>query len=293
MHRLSIAAIATASAVAFTQMASAADLMPRKAPAYMPPAPPVLSWTGWYGGLNGGYAWSTGTRTLDSTITSDFPDLAIDGDAFTTAGQTTLDPKGGFGGGQLGYNWQRGHWVFGWEVDFQGASIKASRNFAVLANGDIFNGSLCLGTDCDDATALSQASSKLNVFGSFRGRVGFLATPTWLIYGTGGLAFGQVKDTLSVVSCDCNDEDLDERILPLSARSIESNTAKLGYTVGGGLEWMFAPSWSVKAEYQYIDLGSTRLFVTSDNSADHAEATANFDHKYHTVRFGLNYHFGP
>lgn len=273
--------LASAGAMALSGAALAADL-PYKAPppVYQPP-PPVMTWNGWYGGFNGGYAWSTGTRTLDSTITNDFPDFG--GDAVTTAAQTTLNPQGGFGGGQLGYNWQRGSWVFGWEADFQGGSIRASKGLSVVSLDPL--------DPTDDATALSQASSKLNVFGSFRGRVGFLATPTWLIYGTGGLAFGQVKDTLSVVACDCAEIEPIEQIVPLSTRTVTSDTAKLGFAVGGGIEWMFLPSWSVKAEYQYVSLASTQLFGTSDNRQDHAEAATRFDHRYHTVRAGLNYHF--
>src|ERR1700730_11962509 len=89
--------LASVGAIALTGSAAFAADLPYKGPppVYVPP-PPVMTWNGWYAGFNGGYAWSTGTRTLDSTITSDFPDFG--GDAVTTAAQTTLKPKGGFGG---------------------------------------------------------------------------------------------------------------------------------------------------------------------------------------------------
>ena len=64
-----------------------------------------------------------------------------------------------------------------------------------------------------------------------RGRVGYLITPTLLIYGTGGFAYGQVS-------------------------AFGFNTTPTGWTAGGGVEWMFAPHWSAKAEYLYVDLSN-------------------------------------
>jgi outer membrane immunogenic protein len=62
--------IAAVSVIAFTQIASAADL-PRKAPAYMPPPLPVLGWTGWYVGLNAGAGWGNNDG-IDNTVNSSF-----------------------------------------------------------------------------------------------------------------------------------------------------------------------------------------------------------------------------
>jgi outer membrane immunogenic protein len=275
MKKFLLASVAIGALIAGPAMA--ADIAAR--PVYRRPVAVAVpySWTGFYVGVNGGYGWGAGTRTLDSTITSDFPEPA---DSVTTAGQQTLDPHGGFGGGQIGYNWQGGSWVYGLEADFQGANIKANNSLNLLNTNE----------PADDAMALSQASSKLSAFGSFRGRIGFLATPSWLFYGTGGLAFGRVKDAVSVVACDCTDPDPTERFG--STGALESSTWKWGYAVGGGMEWLVAPSWSVKAEYLYIDLRSNVLAVTSDNRGDHAVATTKFDHRYNTFRVGLNYHFG-
>jgi outer membrane immunogenic protein len=226
---------------------------------------------------------------LTNSITSDYPDFGSDGDAITFWGDKNFKSRGGFAGAQLGYNWQRGNFLVGWEADYQWADIRRDQNLDVLAPYNSCGGERC-GTD--DATASSWANSRLRQFGTFRGRVGYAFGPA-LIYGTGGLAFGQVRDSLTVVAVDANDESAIERIVPLSTHTITSDTAKLGYVVGGGAEYMFASSWSVKAEYQFMDLGSNTLFATSDNRGDHAEATAQFNHRYHTVRVGLNYHFGP
>lgn len=185
---------------------------------------------------------------------------------------------------QFGYNWQTGNLVVGLEADFQVASIKASNSLNVLIRDPL--------DPTDDATALSHASTKLGPFGTVRGRLGWAAGPT-LLYGTFGLAYGVVKDTISVVACDCAESgaDIRERFPPLGATIKEEERTKLGYAVGGGGEWLLGQSLSLKAEYQYLDLGSTRLVVFSDNQHDHAEATARFDHRYHTFRVGLNFHF--
>ena len=64
--------------------------------------------------------------------------------------------------------------------------------------------------------------------------------------------------------------------------------------VGGGVETALTPSWSVKAEYQYINLGSTNLSTADDGfsygaGTGNGDASAKFDHIYHTARLGLNY----
>jgi outer membrane immunogenic protein len=113
MRRLSAALIVAVSAVAFTQMAAAADL-PRKAPAYTPPPPPLAyNWTGFYVGGNVGYSWGRARNDLE---------LA----PFSLPWTDKLD--GWLGGGQAGYNWQFGKLVFGLEADLQATGQKAKRS---------------------------------------------------------------------------------------------------------------------------------------------------------------------
>ncbi|MGO9472631.1 MAG: outer membrane protein, partial [Rhodomicrobium sp.] len=94
-----------------------------------------------------------------------------------------------------------------------------------------------------------------------------------LLYATGGFAYGGVEDKLSILTT-----------------TVSNSYTATGYVVGGGVEYKLAPAWSVKAEYQYIDLGSEKLAATA---ITYAHASANFDHAYNTVRVGLNYHFLP
>ncbi len=217
-----------ASAVAIIS-ANAADM-------YRPPegvsykdAPVSAPWTGPYVGIDGGYAWGG-----DSGVT---PPRYVD-PAFTS--------QGWFGGGLIGYNWQSGRLVYGVEADIQGASIKGAATATSLGGP-------------------ATAENNLDWFGTARGRIGYAAGAA-LLYGTGGFAYGGVRDTLTS-----------------GGASIAHDATATGYAVGGGVEYAFSPSWSGKAEYQYLNLGKDDLALANG-------ATAAFDHDYNTVRLGLNYH---
>jgi outer membrane immunogenic protein len=224
----------------------------KDAPVYVP----VTTWTGFYVGANGGYAWGATDGKLDASSGVGCYEYCYGyGD-----GQRSLSPSGGFGGGQIGYNLQRDRFVFGIEADLQGAGIEDS------ARVDMLGG---------DASAA--AKSELNWFGTVRGRVGYTLDQT-LVYFTGGLAFGGVKDTLSVMS-------------PLGDMTkVSKDDTKTGFVLGGGLEHKLNPAWSIKAEYQYIDLGSTKLSADAGDYCAWATASLKEDHAYHTIRVGLNYH---
>src|SRR5262249_23542526 len=117
----------------------------------------------------------------------------------------------------------------------------------------------------------ASATSELGWFGTVRGRIGY-GFDRSLIYFTGGLAYGGVKDRLSTNF----------------SKTLIFDDTKTGYVLGGGVEYLLAPSWSVKAEYQYLDLGSDTLSFTKINGT----ATFTDPHTYNTVRAGLNYPLG-
>lgn len=145
----------------FAHTASAADL-PRKAP---PPAPVVaaFNWSGFYWGINGG--WATG-----------------DADLSNASGTASFDIDGGFFGGQIGWNWQApgSPWVWGVEVDSAWADIgdSASTTFG--------------------ATTFT-ASSDLDYFGTARLRVGY-AWDRVLWYVTGGVAWANNEISFGVTA---------------------------------------------------------------------------------------------
>jgi len=101
------------------------------------------------------------------------------------------------------------------------------------------------------------SSRGVDWLGTVRGRVGFLATPALLMYGTGGFAYGEVKVSTSITqsNTDCANFGAGSCVASNAATSGESQT-RAGWTAGGGFEWLFAPQWSAKAEYLFYDLGS-------------------------------------
>jgi outer membrane immunogenic protein len=204
--------VLTASSAAW-----AADLGPYQP--YTPQAAPEVRyepaiWEGAYIGVNGGYGWSNSNFT---------------------------DPEGGFGGAQLGYNWQRDHIVFGVEGDFQGSDI----------SGRAFN-------ELDDV-----AHSDINWFSTVRGRLGYASGPV-LVYGTGGVAFADVDNHIHFSNGD-------------SARNSGTDT---GYAAGGGIEWAFAPNWSAKAEYLYVGLGDDEVGGYRINN-DFQTVRVGLNYKFH------------
>ena len=159
--------------------ASAADLA-LKAP---PPAP-VYSWTGFYIGANVGYSWGKAKSVLLRPQLWCFQGRHAVPSSFNPLSQK-LD--GVIGGGQVGYNWQVDpSWVLGLEADIQGSGERGSAGFS-----DPYG----VGIDCDIVCSNVGGTMKVAIdwFGTVRGRVGFLVTPTTLLYGTGGLAFGGIN----------------------------------------------------------------------------------------------------
>ncbi len=223
--------------------ANAADIY--QAPAgggYKDSYVPVASWTGFYVGVNGGYGWSESSDQLAWTEAPAF---------------YGLDPKGGFGGGQIGYNWQgfyHPNFVFGVEADFQGGDLSAS------------------GTD-----GIFNYSSNLDWFGTVRARLGYALDRT-LIYATGGFAYGGVTNDVSN---------------GVAATHYRFDDTATGYVVGGGVEYKLTPAWSLKAEYQYINLGKNDPVNPAGAKFSNLPTTTLDDDAYHTIRLGLNYHLLP
>jgi outer membrane immunogenic protein len=252
----------TAAAVALalaTGSALAADLPSRKGPppVYLPP-PPVFTWTGFYVGVNLGGGWRE--RNNDNFA---FPGLFpnplfpifsptpfITG-VFPFAFNNNDNNSGGVvGGGQIGYNFQFSPWlVVGVETDFQGTSI---------------------GSGGDNNVFFGSHLARLPWFGTVRGRVGVTPLdPHFLLYGTGGFAYGEVRRNGFLFN--------------------DFNRVETGWTAGGGIEWAFLPNWSVKAEYLFTDLSANNDGNFFGDCGFGFGCNRHF--KFHTVRAGLNYHF--
>ena len=261
-------ALATVSLLALTVSASAADMrMPMKAA----PAPmvAVFNWTGFYVGVNGGYGWG-GSR--DVIVTETFNGVLTPVGPFPGVGNFgALEPSGAFLGGQIGYNWQPvgSNWLFGVEADLQWSDIKDS-SIATLPYGIAPN------------TITVAGAAKVDWFGTVRGRIGY-SFDRVLVYATGGLAYGSTSYALAMT-----------QTLGFSAAAGGSST-NTGYAVGGGLEWAFAPNWSTKLEYQYIDLGDRNVNAPEFRlgAATPWAIAGESRTSFHTARVGVNYRFGP
>jgi outer membrane immunogenic protein len=202
-----ILGLTAAAMIAAAGTAVAADLPRGNAPYYAPPPLSVYNWSGFYAGLNLGYQWGNVTNS-------------------------GIDPSGIAGGGQLGYNWQTGQFVFGVEADIQASAA-------------------------DDTFAPYKFSNPW--FGTLRGRAGY-AINNILLYGTFGLAYGNLEGQLNTLS--------------------ETKTL-VGWTAGAGMEVGITPNWSAKVEYLYMDLGSRTFSITGvDNGLQSSY-----------LRLGVNYHF--
>ncbi|MBR1219141.1 porin family protein [Bradyrhizobium sp. U87765 SZCCT0131] len=230
--------------------ASAADLpakVYRKAP---PMVVQAYNWTGFYAGVNAGVGF--GRSTTQAAIGA--PPVG-----FPTS---RLGGLGGFGGGQIGYNWQYGdllglgNIVLGVETDIQGGSLKDSRTCEVT---------------CLNGTGLA-FNQKLDWFGTARGRIG-LATGSVLTYFTGGFAYGNVKTTVTDLSN------------PALATTFGST--RTGWTVGSGVEAALGGNWTGKIEYLYVDLGTQNGAALLPNAYAYSSQI-----REHIFRVGLNYRIG-
>jgi len=258
--------IGAALSVALSASAFAADLPSRKAapPAYAPP-PPLATWGGFYVGLNAGYAFGASNNVLlgPGGNVPAFQALQLTG---AVPYNVSVNNDGFIGGGQIGYNWQYGNIVAGIEADIQGIAGSSGSANTVGAFGPFLFG--------------TQTNRSLDYLGTVRGRIGYAITPTLLLYGTGGLAYGGTNVGFTLAGP-----------APFNTASTFSDT-RVGWTAGGGVEWMFIPNWSAKVEYLYYNLGSVAApaaFVTGGGNFASITPQTKFDG--HVVRAGVNYHF--
>ncbi len=289
--------LASVGAVALAGTAFAADLPSRAPPpVYMPPPP---TWTGFYAGLNAGGSWLANTGVGTATVnTFDNTVRHVDGEgpgsAISQTGIANVPAGGVIGGGQIGYNYQfTPNFLVGIEADIQGLGVHGHGSVTRLGQevGDI-------DVPPDDQTLSTISSEKsVNWLGTIRGRLGWVATPTLLVYGDGGLAYGGVKSATQISSIwtfpqtDVSDEQWGPGFGGFSG-------TKVGWTAGGGVEWMFMPNWSLKVEYLYYSLGnvsyglstnSVNYFVNVLETTNVSRVATKFNGNI--VRVGLNYHF--
>ena len=277
----------------------AADLPNMKGPAPFIPAAPIFTWTGFYVGLNAGYNWSD-NNSINSVGTATFASPAFLAGSTAVAnglaivGTNTVSGKqqGFIGGAQLGYNWQFNSIVLGIETDLMGLG-NSSKNTALARVTPVPGFG-------ETYTSVFGASKKTEWLGTLRGRIGFLATPSFLLYATGGLAYGGIKVSHSVSA----QESLGPAVYPPVNVTASTSKTAVGWALGAGADWKVTQSWSVRAEYLYYDLGKASVTSTWNQicvacgggfvnpgiwAASRTTSTARFNGQI--ARLGVNFHF--
>jgi outer membrane immunogenic protein len=263
MRRLSVALIAAVSTVAFTQIASAADL-PVKAPAYNAPVATAYNWTGCYIGAHIGYGWNHVRNTDD--LSTDWPlGQAVD-----------IDGNGFLGGGQIGCDYQlRSNFVIGIEGDLSAADISGS---TLVTSG--------LGAPAPTGSTLTvNTHAKTDWLGTVTGRLGYSFDST-LLYVKGGVAFAHDK----------YGGDWSANIIGFGtlAGSVSATDTRTGWIIGGGLEHAFTKNWSAKIEYNYMDFGTHAVSFPVAIPSPGPSGTfyiGDISQTIQTVTAGINYRF--
>ena len=234
---------------------------------------PVISWAGLYFGVNAGYIWAGDTNT--SFTYEGSGGLVSLRQSGALASNVNLNSRGFSCGGQVGYNYQfREKMVAGLEADLQGTAVGV--NSVISEQGS-------------PATYLQAGRDQRNL-GTVRARFGYLVTPNALVYGTGGFAFGETDLNATYFS------PAFKPVLNLGGSWLGYVDMSRGWAAGAGVEWLFLPKWSIKAEYLYYDLGKAQtakagipLYYTS---ASGQFSNVNYQAPFNgqIVRAGVNYH---
>lgn len=222
--------------------ASAADFANKPIYKAPPAVAPVYDWRGLYIGAHVGYGWAR-------------PDI------IPLVGSVTNTPRpaGVLGGGQIGYNFQTGAWVYGIEAD--------------TSYGDLDDTRTCVGQP-SGVTLSCRGAPKY--FGTIDGRLGY-AINNWLPYVKGGAAWSHEDFTqLFNVGTVC------------VGTPCTGGGNQWGWTVGGGLEYGFASNWSLKVEYDFLDFDHSDTVTLSNGASTNTFGVTKTIQK---AEVGLNYRF--
>lgn len=256
--------------------------------AFAGPASAAGTWNGFYVGLNAGYAWGNGDVTFngdgggggDRLLNSSLGGISsLAANTYTAE----IDTDGFTGGGQIGFNWMSGSWLFGAETDIQYSDLDESFQ---------------AGSDADPHAIFLDAERSLDWFGTLRARFGLLANPNLLVYATGGLAYGGTDQSATLSRSSTFANFGTGGTTPLTCVSgvpciaDSASSTSVGWALGGGVEFALGGTTTLRAEYLHLDLGEESLrLVAVAPSTGTGFATASFDNTYDVVRIGVNFSF--
>jgi outer membrane immunogenic protein len=202
----------------------------------------VYDWSGFYIGANGG--WGSSHNSWDAVA----PNAAF-------GPEGSHDADGGTIGGQIGYRWQAGTWVFGLEAQGNWADFSGS-NVSLLFPGSVNR-------------------SKVDAFGLFTGQIGYAANNV-LLYVKGGAAVTSNEYRITTLAG-----------VPTG---VTGDDTRWGASVGAGLEYGFAPNWSLGVEYNHLFMQDRTYAFTTPAGGFFGTDRISQDVDLVTAR--LNYKFG-
>ncbi|OAF14162.1 outer membrane protein [Bradyrhizobium neotropicale] len=263
--------LAVASVVLGAASAQAADLAAHYTKA--PVMAPAYNWTGFYVGGNVGGQWGSSDPTTSTVWSPSGYFIGNNVRALNAVGAQHVNSSSVTGGFTAGYNWQVNQAVFGLEGDINYFGFKDSATGSAKY-------------PCCASSFTVNSSVSADWLATIRGRIGFLATPSWLIYATGGAAIADVKANFNFTDTD-----------DAATESGSIRDTRVGWTAGVGGEYAVGNGWSLKAEYLYVDLGratttSTNLTGLTQGPFPSSVFTHSVDLKSNIVRVGVNYKFG-
>lgn len=280
MRKLVVLHLSASTLALATTLASAADLPSRALPPVFVPPAPLFTWTGFYVGVNAGGAFPVTDEQRNTFV---FRPNSIKNSEGTNGtlrlNRSRRDDVGFSGGGQVGYNYQfspNSGFVVGVEADIQylnlgGNDDKATKNYTFKPVGIAFGQAFLP----PKASIAARKANNFDFFGTARGRLGY-AFDRLLVYGTGGLAY--TGDTGN------NNKNNNNK-----------NDNNIGFAAGGGFEYAFTNSFSVKIEGLYVNLGTDRkrADTATFNTAANVITLRPLErvNEFAVVRAGLNYRF--
>ncbi|MGL5166437.1 MAG: outer membrane protein [Afipia sp.] len=234
---------------------------------------PGYNWSGFYIGGDIGGAFQRGSGTSNFFENGDINNFQRQ----SAGGDSVI------GGFHAGYNWQFApSWVVGIEGDWQWSASRSSACRQTSISSEACS---------DNGFGFVTINGDTRSIGTARARFGWTADRV-MIYGTGGVAFSDVRASLGVSclnGCGASSESI--------ATAASSSTLKTGWVAGAGVEWMLSPNWIGRAEYLHADFGSLLdiLNLPSDNCFFGGPCGVSWsrDLRYDIVRAGISYKFNP
>jgi outer membrane immunogenic protein len=235
-------------------------------PAYTPArAAPGYNWTGAYIGVQGGYGFGH----------QEWPDIADP----LNPGRGKYNADGWLAGGTGGVNVQSGVFVFGVEGEWMWTGIKGGQTFTDALGG---------------VSQTATLETKIDWLAIASARAGFVVGDKLLLYGKGGLAIAEEKQSLTVA---VTSPGVGSTLTALNAKPVHT-----GVVVGAGAEYALGGNWSAKIEYDYIRMFGQAFTGTGTQTINvppvvgQADSLQKFDkmrQDMHLFKLGVNYHFNP